>query len=313
MELINKFIDRVLNTNESFVIYDDNKDNERNYSFIQCNVGKGKYIYGKCGFDKNSLFNIKDTYETVAIVANKKIYLLNIYFFGLFYSHMDSLPENVELLDCERANEYVKNSLFPKFYDSLVIEELTDENLIKTCRNMARQNLLFCKDEAYGWEEAYPSEDLFGEQDIADMLCSLINIEEEANKRFEEKREKYTAKKQIQQKVREFMEDSDTAERWELEIARGLKSVDAQTVTVEFELNGKTASGKFYPSVIINALVRKNSFSSYNFVNGNQGKKVIQELEASDNLWSGNNITCRNITRITYNRKDLYVRDGSAA
>lgn len=319
MKLIDEFVKKVLSTNESFVIHNNDRGSKMHYSFMQCRVGNGKYIYGKHEFNENALFNIEDTYEIVAIVSNKKIYLTNIYFFGSLYSHPGSLPENVERLDCEKENEYAKNSLFPKFYDSLDITGPVDANFIRTCRDAARENLLYCKDKSFGWEEIYPLEDLFSEQDKADMLCGLINIDEEAKKRFEVKRESYTAKKQYQQKVKEFMDDPSTAEKWELEIARALKETDAQTVTVEFELNGKIASGKLSPRAVMNALVYKHCFRSYNFANGNLGKKLFQELGASDDRLgasddrhSNNSITCSNITKITYNRKDLYVRNKTA-
>ena len=47
------------------------------------------------------------------------------------------------------------------------------------------------------------------------------------------------------------MGSPEIADNWEIEIANGIRSVEAKTATVKFELNGKAASIKINPETII--------------------------------------------------------------
>ena len=107
------------------------------------------------------------------------------------------------------------------------------------------------------------------------------------------------------------MENNSVAEDYEMEIAEGIRSVDAKVVTVEFELNGKKESAKMNPDTIIRYMQSNNYFSGYNFVITKRGDELIEKLDAA--TWRGNSngkelLTCKHITKITYGKKELYVR-----
>jgi len=75
-------------------------------------------------------------------------------------------------------------------------------------------------------------------------------------------------------------------------------------VTVEFSFNGKSASGKIDPQDLLQTLANKSDFSSWNFSNGAEGKKVFAHLGAN---WK-NRLTCDHIRRITYRGKSVFER-----
>ena len=95
---------------------------------------------------------------------------------------------------------------------------------------------------------------------------------------------------------------------YEVEIANGLNSIDAKSVTVEFEVNGKTASGKMDPDKIVYILCHSDDIDDYNFITCRQGKEVMKALDIKTYGADARRLYPSDITKITYGRKVLYKR-----
>lgn len=310
--LIDKFVENVLNTTESFMIEVGNCDtNKRYHFFIQCNVGKARYVYGEYSYNKNFYTNLKLKPKLIAIIADGKVYIVDEYIFDIWRNREDTeLPENTYILTdvIAKENEYVESVIFADFYKSLEENDITNENLLKKCTDEARR-ALFSKEPVINESAIEP---MFNEQDIADSLCGVINLESEAVKRLVSKQEKWIYKKSFNKKVKELMENHSVAENYEMKIAEGIKSVDAKAITVEFELNGKKESAKMSPDTIIRHMESNDYFSEYDFEITKRGDELIKKLDAA--TWRGNGkevLTCKNIIKIIYGKKELYVKENN--
>lgn len=305
MSLIEEFIKRVKNGEQSFEI----KKGEGigyNYIFMLCPVGKAKYVY--CDYSSYEHFcSSLDTKLTLAAIVdeNMKIYIINPYKLGIYPSDQDKMPDNVVELSCKEADLYVANEIFPKFYTELPIQEITDEDSLSNLKKQARR-ILLSKDSSL---EVKRDVSFFKQQDIADSICGFIDLTEEAKKRLLEYRDYWIHVKSTNAKIKEFMDDKNTLADWEREIAEGLSSVEAKAVSIEFELNGKTAIGKMTPETIIYNMVEGDNFDDYDFCTRTQGKALINKLGAKTWRHEDNCLMGTNIKSITYGKKVLYERE----
>lgn len=313
MRLIDEFVERALNYNGSFDInIKERKQKDiTNYHFLQSNVGKARYIYGMRSWNDEKFYSKVDLKpELVAIVSEGIVYIVDEIFLQVYrWCNQEEalLPENTKRFDevVKETNEYVSNIIFVGFYNTLDIEEITDENTIAECRKRAR-DYLFSKEPTVLFEDEKLDE-IFNMRDIANALCGFMDIETEAKDRLEKRKSEWISKKSTNEKIRKLMQDDETAFDWEIAIAEGLRSVDVKTVVVEFELNGKRASGKINPDTIIRALKTNDNFSGYDFEVAKHGDKLLEDLGAGDH-WSENALRCKHIVKITYGKKELYVR-----
>lgn len=84
MSLIEKFKEKVLNSQDSFVITDSRKGSYRVYYFVQGNVGKARYVYGYCSYrNANFCSGIKNELKLLAIIRDGKIYVCDEFFFDI--------------------------------------------------------------------------------------------------------------------------------------------------------------------------------------------------------------------------------------
>lgn len=312
MKLIDKFANKVLNENGSFTITINNDGEDTlNYYFLQNNVGKARYIYGAKSWNDNKLYsNVNLKLKLVAIVSDENIYIVDEIFLQVYKRYVYEeilLPENTIIFDefVKDKNEYVSNVIFTDFYNALEVEDVTNERTVEECKKRARE-YFFSKDLTALYEDEKIGK-IFTARDIANVLCGFISIEEESKKRLDREKRDWISKKSINEKIRSLMSDSETIFDWEIEIAEGLRSVDAKTVNVEFEMNGKRASGKVNPDAIIRALKTNGNFSEYDFKVIKQGDKVLEDLGAGG-YWSKNPLRCKHINKITYGKKELYVK-----
>ena len=108
--------------------------------------------------------------------------------------------------------------------------------------------------------------------------------------------------------VENLMNDPNTVKPFEMEIAKALRSVDAKTLKVEFEMNGKTAIGKIEPYYLMRRLINDDYFLGHNFYTSKEGDAILSKLGATSRAFETNHLTCKHITRITYGKKELYIR-----
>lgn len=317
MSLIVEFTEKVLNTEDSFSISLKHKEDSKDiscYFFIQGKVGNARYVYGINSWNDDTFYaGIDKKPELVAIVCDNTVYIVDEIFLKTYryFGGVNTieLPANVRRFDevVTEMNRYAIDKYFSEFYESLESEEITEEYVLNDCKKKARE-YLFAKEQLTVFEDEVPA-NIFTTDDIAKIICGFMNMEEETNRRLIEKKDKWVDVKSISGKIREYMKLPDTVLDWEMDIAGGLRSIDAKTVTVEFEMNGKKASGKISPRVIRNALETNDYFCSFNFEVCKQGEALIKALNAGQHHWDDNVLRCTHITKITYGKKVLYERN----
>lgn len=315
-EFFDEFVDKVFNNEHSFEIdVDEGRRYKLNYHFIQDNVGKARYIYGAYSYNQENFYaGLKTKYELYAIVSDNVVYIIEDYPFKFNYGDFDikSLPENVKLLYpyAKEVNEHLKNTVFMDFYNNLKSFVISDEYINNWCKEKARNWLLDKKTSVYSVNAtAELNKDLLNLQQIADSLCGFVNVEEEARKTLQRKEDSWSHTKATREQIQRFIDDKSVVSEWELKLANGLNSVDAKTVNIEFEYNGKTDSGKIRPENILRKLVRIESFSEYDFATTKQGSEIIRNLAVGYYYDSKKGLTCQNITKITYGKKVLYSKE----
>lgn len=307
MNLIEEFIKVVKNNEKSFslTIKNNRVTNEKHFSFMQCEVGKARYIYGDYDFYDNNFHSKLDLKpELVAIVVNDIIYITDAFFFDV-YRNEDIFSDKLQLLSSDKENEYIKEVMFPEFYNSLQINEIESKDSIKSLELKAREILLSKNPQVQ-----MPTKDsIFDLQDIANALCGFIDLKEEGKRRLDEQKDKWVSIKSTNEKIKALMLIPDIVKDWELKIAEGLRSVDAKTVFVEFELNDRRASAKINPSVILNKISDNDCFLDYDFQISKHGSELIKKLGAGNWHSDENSLRCKDITKITFGKKTLYERD----
>lgn len=305
-DLINNFVDKVLKEDGSFALIkkESGKKDAWYYQFLQCKVGNGKYVYGCCGYNEEFYLNFDKEPKLVAIVADGVVYIVDAWFFDVWQDV--PLPLNTEHFyrsKIKSVNKYFQDVIFSEFYNGLEPSQLTD-GACAFCAKEARK-IMLSKESSL--KEVKPDSG-FGEQDVAKILCGMMNLEEEANKRLEAAKEDWSLEKAKYEKTKEYIDVSFGVAEWELKIAEALRIVDAKNVTVEFEYNGKKASGKISPERITKALVESDYFSEYDFATRVQGEQIIKTLGVSTYYYGENTLRCEHISKITYGKKELYVR-----
>lgn len=311
-ELLNEFVNKVLNTSQSFEIEVGNEKKEI-YHFIQSIVGKARYIYGEYGYNKEKFYSdLELKYKLYAIVSDNVVYIIEGFPFKLYCRDYDmkSLPENVKLLYiyAKEINEKLKNTVFMDFYNNLETFEITEDD-IKWCKEKARNWLLDKKTSTYSVNVTSElDENLVNLQQIANSLCGFVNIEDVARKILQRKEESWICTKSTRKEIQKFINNKLVVSEWELKLAEGLNSIDAKTVNIEFEYNGKTDSGKMSPKNILRSLVKNDYFSGCDFATTKSGSEIIKNLGADYCYNSKKGVTCQNIKRITYGKKVLYSK-----
>lgn len=182
MTLLEQFKDKVLNTEGSFGL----DWNGWVYSFMRCTNGNAEYIYREYKLKDNDFSEINLNYKLAAIVDKntKVIYVIDEYIFNRNFNKEFVYPNGcVNFNDyVVEKNKYFQNVLFKNYYDSIEVDinSVTDEDFINSQKRAARISILS------GNEMVLPKfNNDFTSNDIAKMICGYMNIEDEANERFE--------------------------------------------------------------------------------------------------------------------------------
>lgn len=306
--LIDKFAEQIFHTEESFLI-EFEKGNYKKYCFfIPCKVGNNaQYVYVKNSCYSSSCYSdIREKPELVAIKSGEKVYIVNEYLLDLLREKI--LPQNIVIFSefVEEKNEDIKSVIFEEFYRALNVCEIEVEDMVG-CKKEARQ-ILLSKNQCV---ESRKIEAMFTAQEIADSLCGMMDLEAEAKKRLSEDKNLWLKQKAYDVQLQKFVENQEGVEPYELKIADAIRSVEAKMLTVEFELNGKKATGKIPIHRLQRNLIACDYFSNYDFDTTKNGKQIFEVLNATDSKWdkSGKEtISCKSISKITYGRRVLYER-----
>lgn len=299
-----QFAEHVLSHGESFFT----KYNGKLCYFVQNSLYPylGKMVYGNYGFSsqEDMLFDMDQKLEVVALVIDKEIYVIDRSKLDI-WSNDNLLPEHVQFFSADEVNERMEKEIFPIFIDSLKTKEVSSDYSYLDAEKIARIRVLTQSDETL-----IVPEKLFNLQDAVKILCGAMDFKTEAFSRLEKDRERWTDLKSKEQEIQEYMRKPDIVADWELRMAKALRDVDGKNVTVEFEFNGKTESGKMPIYRILDILKKNDYFDWYDFVTAKEGKELFFQLGVSSYAYTPEtNLYCKNITKITYGKKTVYEKE----
>lgn len=304
MKIINEFVKHINNGENSFIINGESKPK------IVCTcatIGKSKFVYANYSY--GSATSIQKM-ELTAIVVDETIYIVSDYILDIWRND-DELPENViELSEATKDYNYRAKSYFQSFYDGLSVEEAQMEEIIKDynkhdLQQRARRYIL----DGKGQPEISLSEEFITTDEVRDILAGYEDFEKIVFKKLETDKKSWIKTKAYRAVIKHLMESSTIVKPYEVEICKALNNLNAKTVTVEFNMDGKTATGKVELQQIVRIIINNDYFSDYNFCNGKEGKTIIKKLGATE--WRGKNgnvLTCEHIVKITYGKKVIYTK-----
>lgn len=301
--LIDEFVKEVTTHDNSFLLGNEQK----HYLFTQAKIGDVRLVYGAYVYGEEFVLDaIGKELELKAVVCAGSVYIIDQYFFDLWPSKFDvkDLPGQVKLFydAVRKVNTYTGETLFTKFYEKLEVKDVP----AKSVEQEARNRLLSLNPEL---PKVTHNNTLFDENDVIKLMSGSLDVDAEANRIFEKKKEDWIVYKSENAKIAELVENKTVAEPWEIEIVEGLRYVpDAKSVNVTFELDGKTAEEKVDTKTLMQMLCKKDYFSSYNFCNQKRGDRLLKELGADYPRRLNSKLTCENITKITYGKKILFER-----
>lgn len=306
MKIINEFINHINNGENSFIINRESK-------CIVCTcatIGRAKFVYANYSY--RSITSI-DKMELIAIVVDETIYIVSDYILDVWRNDNDELPENViRFSEATKDYNYRAKSYFQSFYDGLSVEEAQMEEIIKDygeydLQQRARRYIL----DGKGQPEISLSEEFITTYEIRDILAGYEDFDKIVFEKLETDKKSWLRTKAYRTVIKNLMESSTIVKPEEVEICKALNNFDAKTVTVEFNMNGTTATGKVNPQEIVRMIINNDYFSNYNFCNGKEGGSIIKKLGASAIKWGGENgnvLTCKHIVKITYGKKVIYIK-----
>lgn len=300
MRTIDEFVKHINNGDKSFVI-----DNE--LLFICVPIGAAQFVY--CNNFYGDIVSI-DKLNLCAIVSDNRVFIIDTFYLDVWKSKQE-LPENVFLFDDaikyynQKANIYIE-----KYYNSLSVDISEYEN--NRSKNRSKYDLLEARRYILK-EDGQPKMEMadvskLTECDIKNIFAGFIDIETLILKYCENNKEHWEYIQKHRMVIDKLMNEPDTVKPFELEIAKAIKSVEAKTLKVEFEMNGKNAIGKIEPYRLMDILIKNDYFSGYDFYTRKEGDAILSKLGATSRAYETNHLTCQHITRITYGKKELYIR-----
>lgn len=302
--IIEEFVQKARSNEQQFTL---KQDENWNFFFTKVSIGEAACVYGTYGYGSDHIINDLDKkLEPYAIVSSGKVYIIQKYKFGLTGAKEDAYPSHAYSLDEETndLNKKIEEELFPSFYNSLPIRELTADEL-EEANKQVRDVLL-----AKGGETKIPTiRTLINRQTTANILYDLVDFNEYIRSEFDEEREHYITVKSINKTIDKLAREVNGVEKWELKLNSALRELESKTVTVEFDFHGRTTTTKFERKMILRKLNDKDYFSSYDFPTVKNGENILTQLGAGK--WRGIEdevLTCEHINKITFGKKVVFSK-----
>ena len=313
MDIIKEFVKLALNHEDgspfSITHYAEDKTAEggvrRNGTelYHQSRIGNARFIYGIRLYGEERLPSVSEKTELIAVVSAGTVYILeDSRLFDHSYVKDKKYPEHSQdfYAESRRLQAALRDTYFPKFYetlppaDSIPIRE-------NDWRNAARERILFRTGEAVK-QEFDPD---LHEKDVLSLLCGFESEEAIAKRLFQRYRGAYAFRKATELKIKEMMRRSDIVKPYEQQIADGIANQDAKTVMVRFERGDFGASEKLTLLILRNRLITGEGINYYLFETKIGGERLYKALNIGKN---DANLTCADITKITYGKNTLYER-----
>lgn len=291
------------------------KDGNRYIRMIKDYVGEAVYIYAaRTYYEGELVIDLNNKFELAAIYLKAKgtCYIVDEYMFGIYRS--DDFDDLINIRKwsgyVQRANEYERDVVFPKFYDSIEPDE-TNDYYKEDIRDWARRKLLGNAQ----WNKHMDVKIVEGSEltwnDCGKIVTGYYAIDDVCLEALNRKKENYVGMKTRQKAVSDYIDKNGVVTDDELRLSKVLNGMDALTVTVEFTNNGKFAAEKMPRETIIRKLISEDYFSAYDFPTRDKGKIILNYLDADDSLWGDKKcLYAKDITKITYRGKVVYEREG---
>ena len=271
-------------------------------------IGKCYLIYG-CyryyGTDESDFFiDLENKLSVLAIYANQTVYICNEYIFDSFKYEQNNIPypDGITTFSIFRKemHERIENVEFPKYYNSLEPCTLPEGERIIT---EAKRRILYSEISS----KPHVAKDSFLEdKELIKILAGISDEAEAIHSAFERSRGSYEYMKAYQIAVQNLVDSKDTVKDYEKKIAAALDSIEAKTVIVEFEYQGKRAEQRIEPRTIRQRMIDGYAFGCYDFLSYSSGERLMTALgiEKYDEK-----IYVNNISRIVYRGKTIYERE----
>lgn len=240
MSTLIEFKEKVLSSERTFLLNDDHGKT----LCTKVPIGQAEYIYTMREYldGKGIVTDIYEKMKMTAIVKAEKIYMVNPY--NVMGSYKEEYPADVFYLNdsyLEEVNLQIKKKVFNKLYDELETVALKESEEMD-CQNNARTILVYKKNiDEYIANRQMANIEKISRQKFADSLCGIIDLEEEARKKFGSQKEMWMKLKSSMERIKELVtkEQEKILKQYERDIIDGLHSVEAATVQVTFKYDGK--------------------------------------------------------------------------
>lgn len=311
MKIIEEFMKRVRQENNSFVIEVPRRnDDVTTYHFILSKVGNAILVYGDYSYYDKYFYLYSDYKpELCAIVTNDMIYVLDEYLFS--FHNAEDYPVGVrKYFDyVEEIKKDITNNVFRTYWNDIEVSITRDMEVNEQIKNIVR-DCIFYNDTEYRLAKRYDIKTCPIERiDCTKELCGFVDIKKEVIKYFDDNRERLKAIKTEYELIKSLVSKYAFVEDLEMEILNGLNSVDARTVNVTFNFNGKTGTEKIEAEHLKRILRNKDCFIGYDFCNTKKGDSMIEWLGAGKRLFGTKEVlTCEHIEKITFGKKTLYQK-----
>ena len=302
--VLNTFAQNVRAGNLSFVV--KHNDSEYYSHFIGSQIGNAVFYYVSDGRGSDFFFEKDVQYKPCAIYADSKIYVMNYYEFNLF----NKLPDGVEGDDiiifsdyCAKLNAKLRLAI-AAYYNALKKFGANPVDTVKA-REDARKHIILSYDYM---AECRKFEIVFSIKEIKNILAYGLDIDGEINRIIDAHKDKIAANKAYEKKVAELVALGNVAEKWEVRLAK-IREAKAEYVTVEFEIDGKTATGKMQSNTLLRGLNKSDYFSTYDFKTDKEGREIFKVLGVTNKT----RLYCTNIAKVVFRGKAIYERSESNA
>lgn len=307
---INEFANYVLANESSFTLGDifDYRS-----MFVKVPVQHVILIYRLREFSGDEILvpSIKTKMSLIAIKPEKKEKIYMIDYFGLCCNVTD-FPENVSLFSdlVKEINEMLKTTVFDKLYDDLDPLPL-DDTSAETCRNIARNKIIKLDYSRYSGNMPHYAIPNFKDDDVLRFLCEMVDLEEKTKENFNSNLEGLMMQKTYANTIQKLLDNPEQLfTKCELDILTVLNSINAKTVIVEFEFNGKNSLIRIEVNRFKLVISNERSFSKYDFITDKAGKDLFDYLGVNEYLSNSKNcLTLEHIMQITYKGKILYKKE----
>lgn len=276
---------------------------------IKDDIGKAVVLYGQALYGtSDNLLNIDEGLKVVAIFSDKICCVVEKYIFSQWgVQNSESLPSGVVWFSdyVRELNDELTNIVFPKWYQELVPTPLKskywDDNDLEA---WARYTLL----DKPPFREGLDKESIVDTNTVAQILYGFVEKETAFVSAINKAIDSYNIRKWREMEIQHYINTHKVVDDFEQRIVDAIKSITAKTVVVTFIKHGKKSSGKISPEVIKRKCLHKDYFSQYDFNNGVEGKKVLEELDATSFGKSENNLYVKDISSITFRGREIYRR-----